>query len=377
MIRRSASQKISGAASCVDNNIPKDVLPTVDANSKVIIDKFALLTRIGSRNITFRGLEVGQEKDCHVDGVSITPEVVISTLLKNFTMLNLSLISWTLEGRVNNNLTSGFGHLRSLKLLNCQLGPKDCCNLARALKDNKNIKLLDLSYNRIVGVHAFRNEVLGTYDSSGLLSVLSALLRSATIENLNLYGNYLGGIQCSKAPVSVRKRIEVQVSKATVTAEDFSCSGMTTAEMMKEFLFLNQSVRILNLNANEFNNDDSIVKSLLSHLHIHSSNSTLEEIRNSRFIYFDSGEKRRKSNESIICRPTSANLGRSPCQSLCGITPENSRSDYHNLQYSNFHPPDPDLADLSNMSLESFTGSLLGRSMRYSIARRQHDIFIS
>jgi hypothetical protein len=355
MIRRSATQKIG------DNNIPKDALPTeVDANSKVIIDKFALLSRIGSRNISFRGLEVGQEKDGHVNGVTITPEVVISTCLKNFTKLNLSLISWTLDGRVNNNLTSGFGHLRSLKLFNCQIGPRDCCNLSRALKDNKNIKSLDLSYNRIVGVHAFRNEVLGTYDSAGLLAVLSAILRSATIENLNLYGNYLGGIQCSKTPVSLKKRTEVQVSKATATAEDFNCSGTTTVEIIKEFLFLNQSVRILNLNANEFNNDNGTAESLLSHLKLHSNHCTMDEIKNSPCIYFEVSEKRRKSNESNSCHCTTADLGRSPCQSLCGIIPENSRSDYDNLQYSNFRPPDPDLVDLSNMSLESFTGSLIG-----------------
>lgn len=355
MIRRSATRKIS------DKNIPKDVLATeVDANSKVIIDKFALLSRIGSRNISFRGLEVGQEKDGHVNGVSITPEVVISTCLKNFTKLNLSLISWTLDGRVNNSLTSGFGNLRSLKLFNCQIGPSDCCNLSRALKDNKNIKSLDLSYNRIVGVHAFRNEVLGTYDSVGLVSVLSAILKSATIENLNLYGNYLGGIQCSKRPVSLRKRTEIQVSKATAKSDDFNCSDTTTVEIIDEFLFLNQSVRILNLNANEFNNDNGTAESLLSHLKLHSNNCTLEEIQNSHSVYFDYIDKRRRSNESNTCRCTPANFERSPCQSLCGIIPVNSRSDYDNLQYSNFRPPDPDLVDLSNMCLESFTGLLIG-----------------
>lgn len=357
MIRRSATQKIS------DNNIPKDLLPTeVDANSKVIIDKFALLSRIGSRNISFRGLEVGQEKDGHVNGVTITPEVVISTCLKNFTKLNLSLISWTLDGRVDNNLTSGFGHLRSLKLFNCQLGPRDCCNLARALKDNKNIKSLDLSYNRIVGVHAFRNEVLGTYESFGLISVLSAVLRSATIENLNLYGNYLGGIEYTKSTVNLKKRPVSQVLKVPLTAEDLSYSRSTTAKIIKEFLFLNQSVRILNLNANEFNNDDRTAESLLSHLKIHSNNCTLEEIKNCQYSFFVVSEKRKRSIEPSIYRCNSSDLGFSPCQSLCGIIPVNSRSDYDNLQYSNYYPPDPDLVDLSNMSLDSFTGSLIGLS---------------
>lgn len=360
MIRRSDTRNVSILAPIGDDTAAMICTPTeeVDATCKYVLEKFATLSKVGSRNISFRGEELVRERDDGVVGLSIARETVLGTCLKDFTKLNLSLTRFALSGRFFYGLTSGFEHLRSLKLHNCKMEPQDCSNLADALRVNRTIKLLDLSHNRIVGIYAFRNEVLGNFDSDGLSCLLAALLASGTVESLNLSGNYLGGIRCAETVLVATKRESCIPVQCKLIAEKISSSGTSSVSIIEEFLYWNESVRILNLNTNEFSNDRNIAKSLLSHMHRYADQSANKKSKASKYI---DTRRKRVRREKVECR-------QSPCQSLCGVVPVSSKSDYHNLQYSHFHPPSSDLVDLSNSDLDALTGMLLGASSVPSIS---------
>ena len=357
MIRRSATRSVGGLQSASKDTAAIIGTPTeeVDATCKYVLEKFATLSKVGSRNISFRGEELVQERDDGLVGLSVARETVLGTCLKDFTKLNLSLTRFALSGRFFDGLTSGFEHLWSLKLHNCKMEPQDCSNLADALRVNRTIKLLDLSHNRIVGIYAFRSEVLGKFDSSGLSSLLAALLASGIVDSLNLSGNFLGGIRCAEKVLVATKREACVPKQCKLIAEKISSSGASVVSIIEEFLYWNESVRILNLNTNEFSNDRSIAKSLLSHMNHYAHQSANKKHKANKHI--DTGRKRVR-REKVVSR-------RSPCESLCGVVPVNSKSDYHNLQYSHFHPPTSDLVDLSNSDLDPLTGMLLGASLLF------------
>ena len=361
MRRRSAIRKEESITN--EGSSALKLLPSagVSAISTFIIEKFTQLSRNGSRNISFHRHEFDLGCDSNLLADSCIPAAGVAYCLRNFSMVNLSIIGWSLRKGTVANLSAGFQHLHSLRLHDCEMGPGDCSLLSNAMTTNRSIKVLDLSNNRIVGIFSSRNQIYGDHDTSGLAAILSALLRSSTVERFDLSSNYLGGVRCTYTSVNGKKGSRCVVNAAK--PDEISKSGFMTASMIEEFLFFNQSVQYLNLNNNEFQNDEIIAQSLLSHMQHHANNCDNElsdKRRNSLRVV---NKKRRRFFDVYDCQDfmsTSLSTEGSPCRSLCGIIPSSSRSDYHDLQYSSFHPPASDLADVSNLCLDPSTGILLG-----------------
>lgn len=365
MKRRSATPKFDGSCSkgkrSSSSGIAHSSGTVIDVKSIVILQKFDLLSRNGSLNIAFHDYEFDHSFDEYARQDSCMPSDTIANCLEHLSMVNLSIIGWSLRERTIPNLSTAFHHLHSLGLRDCKMGPGDCSLLSNALTFNRSIKVLDLSDNRIVGIYSSRNQIFGDHDTSGFAAILSALLRSSTVEHLNLSSNYLGGVRCSYTSPSGRRLMKC--ASFVAKPDEISKSGFITASMIEEFLFFNQSVCYLNLNNNEFQNDDNIAQSLLSHTHHHTNNCDKEDSSKRRNSLRVVNNKRRRFFEiydttNHLSTPTG--IEGSPCRTLCGIIPSSSRSDYHDLQYSSFHPPVSDHADLSNLCLEPSTGILLG-----------------
>lgn len=350
----------------------------VDVISTFIMEKFTQLSRNGSRNITFHRYEFDLGCDSNLLADSCIPAAAVAYCLRNFSMVNLSIIGWSLREGTVANLSAAFQHLHSLRLHDCEMGPRDCSLLSNAMTTNRSIKVLDLSNNRIVGIFSSRNQIYGDHDTSGLAAILSALLRSSTVERFDLSSNYLGGVRCTYTSVNGKRGSRCVVNAAK--PDEISKSGFMTASMIEGFLFFNQSVQYLNLNNNEFQNDEIIAKSLLSHMQHHANNCDRElsdKRRNSLRVV---NKKRRRFSEIYDSQDfmfTSLGTEGSPCRSLCGIIPSSSRSDYHDLQYSSFHPPESDLANVSNLCLDPSTGILLGERatlLQNSLTCSVHDL---
>ena len=386
--------------------------------SNFILERFEDLRISGQKSVSFDGtfletLSIGDR---------FAALSLIISFMGGFTSLNLSLNGWNMTPKIFANFSVDFHNLRSLTLHDCNLGSEDCENLAIPLQLNCSITSLDLSHNVLIGLSVCRGEVSGIFDLSGFSSLLSALLKSNTLETLNLSGNNLGlKRQDSDKPKKIRNN-KLRQTNENPSISEFTIKQqveITAALIIKQFLFKNRSLKFLNINANKFDDDDEIALFLLSH-NIHhtsggntttskkskcnsssnssggskhnnfgldnseykrnssscssssSSSSSSTDIqpginmrRSSRvatsFSSSNSSSSRSYNNDHIPSTLISTSpLTGSPCQSLCGIRLENSNSTYCNLNFSILRPPIQDLANLSNRCLDSFTGRLLG-----------------
>lgn len=385
-------------------------------NSRMVITKFAYLKRFQSQCISFNSEDVdiidGKEQSYRQAGAGL------AGCLNIYDSLRVSLNGWYLDDQILRNISKGFGKLRSLRLHDCKIGPEDCRTLALTLQSNNSIRTLDLSYNQIIGVTTCRGVALGRFDPSGISDLLDSL-QGCKVQTLDLSGNYLGGIRCT----AYSKANSANSDK--MIADDYNTSGTIIAKLLEKFLLTNRTVKSLNLNANEFNDDDDEVAQILllsdtAHHSSHSDNndrmdrigSTLAQTgaqisvgitgcrrrtvgSGTRFNGGDEAVRRSSritkgsesapvwspsaakpayfptsSSSSFTASPSSSSSSsssavshcssipsNSPCVTLCGIQLTSLKTDPSD---SCFQPSKRDLVDLSNCSLDSMTGRLLG-----------------
>jgi hypothetical protein len=332
------------------------------------------------------------------DGAFMVSTYVILSLTpcQQAKMKKLSFVAWPIEKWSLYTITSTLENLLYLKLHDCKLGPDHCKTLADSLQGNKSIIELDLSYNRLIGIHAIRSDVKGGVDVSGLKLLFAALLASNYLQILDLSGNYLGGIRCTSA----------SSDKEIVRSID-NC-GEVVAHIIGIFLRHTRSLKSLNLNSNEFCDNEKIQKILLSSNHDYACdrvkkdadsvlcynskegskidcdddtnssiyNNTNEDINTHKMCNFpiqlesSSSSSSSSSLRPSLNNPTPHNLfpSLSPsCQTLCGITLINSKDVFMHSKFenSNFNSAMGDTVDMSNLSLDPFTGRLLGRICIY------------
>jgi hypothetical protein len=316
------------------------------------------------------------------------------------TMKKLSFVEWPIEIEQWSlyTITATFKNLHYLKLHDCKMGPDNCKTLAESLEHNKSIIELDLSYNRLIGIHTIRSDVKGGVDISGLRSLFAAILSADHLQILDISGNYLGGIRCSTE------------SSDNHMVKNIDNCGEHVAYMIGSLLRDTKSLKSLNLNANEFDDNEKIQKMLLTSMESQNNcyNSAQRDANNvlcdrrsgspntdcnedtNYYIYNNTNDdiNTHKLNDSSIQLETSSSpssfsssfrpfskkpvpnnlfpvsLQSPSCKTLCGITIVNSKNDgfmHDNFRNSNFNPQMGDSVDMSNLSLEPLTGRLLGK----------------
>ena len=145
MKRRSATPKFDGSCSKGKRSASNIAQSTViDVTSIVILQKFAQLKRNGSLNIAFHGYEFDHSFDEYAPQDSCMSSATVANCLEYLSMVNLSIIGWSLRERTITNLSTAFHHLHSLRLRDCKMGPGDCSLLSNALTTNRSIKVLDI-----------------------------------------------------------------------------------------------------------------------------------------------------------------------------------------------------------------------------------------
>ncbi len=148
-----------------------------------------------------------------------------------------------------------------LNLKNNNIGIEGCVLLAEAIKNDKlsNLKTLNISSNKVVGIYVLQRLLRGRLNLMGVKELLNALKFNNSISNIDLSHNYLGGIN---QITSMKRDFIVH---ATGKSEDSieGKYGLHVAEMIKELLLINKTIRYFTINYNGFSDDVITSRSLI------------------------------------------------------------------------------------------------------------------
>ena len=158
-----------------------------------------------------------------------------------------------------------------LNLKNNNIGIEGCILFAKALQNGKlsNLKTLNISSNKLVGVYVLQRLVRGRLNLTGVKELFNALKYNSCITNLDLSHNYLGGIN----QITSMKRD--YIVHTTGKSEDIieGKYGLLVAEMIKELLLINKTIRYFTINYNGFGDDLITCRSLISGIYSLSNRS--------------------------------------------------------------------------------------------------------